>query len=108
MNLPTEIFGHVIVAHMPEEIGEEQAHLLANWLVSLERDRVIVDVDGAETIDSEGLEMLLDVQEKLRDEGGDLRIATTNHANRKIFEVTRIDQQIEVFDSVIEAVKTFA
>ena len=39
--------------------------------------------------------------------GGDVKIATTNAINRKILEITRLDQQLEVFDSVIDAVKSF-
>ena len=39
---------------------------------------------------------------------GDLKISTSNAANRKILEITRLDQQLEVFDSVIDAVKSFA
>lgn len=41
------------------------------------------------------------------EKSGDLKIATTNSINRKILEVTRLDEQLEVFDSVIDAVKSF-
>ncbi len=108
MNFPTEIFGAVMVVHTPEELGEDQADSVRAFLESRERQRIIVDLDGTETIDSVGLETLLDVQDTLRERGGDLRIATTNHANRKILEVTRLDSMLEVFDSVIDAVKSFA
>jgi anti-anti-sigma regulatory factor len=64
-------------------------------------------VDGTESLTSGGLEAMLEVHEKLRDLGGDLKIATTNRYNRKILEMTRLDQQLDVFDSVIEAVKSF-
>ncbi len=39
--------------------------------------------------------------------GGEAKIAATNLNNRKIFEITRLDQQLEVFDSVVDAVKSF-
>ncbi|MEW4562796.1 STAS domain-containing protein [Bremerella sp. JC770] len=108
MNLSTEIFGAVMVVHTPEELGEDQADNVRAFLESREREKLIVDLDGTETIDSVGLETLLDVQDTLREKGGDLRIATTNYANRKILEVTRLDSMLEVFDSVIDAVKSFA
>lgn len=107
MNYPTEIFGGVVVAHTPEDVGDDQAIQLANWLQSLERNQVVVDLDGTESIDSEGLSMFLDVQEHLRANGGDLKIATTMTTNRKIFEITCLDQRLEVFDSVLDAVKSF-
>ncbi len=108
MNLSTEIFGAVMVVHTPEELGEDQADNVRAFLESRERQKLIVDLDGTETIDSIGLETLLDVQDTLRERGGDLRIATANHANRKILEITRLDSMLEVFDSVIDAVKSFA
>lgn len=108
MNLSTEIFGAVMVVHTPEELGEDQADNVRAFLESRERQKLIVDLDGTETIDSVGLEALLDAQDTLREKGGDLRIATTNYANRKILEVTRLDSMLEVFDSVIDAVKSFA
>ena len=107
MKLPTEVFGDVVVAHTPAEIGEEQAAGLQAFLTSLDRSRVVIDVDGTETIDSAGLTSLLAVQEALRELGGDVKISTTNPVNRTIFQITRLDQQLEVFESVIDAVKSF-
>ncbi len=107
MNLPTEIFGDVIVVHTPEELGADQCEAFAAYVPTLERTKVVFELDATETIDSQGLESLLCVQDQLRDAGGEAKIATTNVTNRKIFEITRLDQQLEVFDSVIEAVKSF-
>jgi anti-anti-sigma factor len=108
MKLPTEIFGEVIVVHTPQQLGRDQAEPLMEYLTSLERINVIVDLDNAESIDSVGLETLLDVQDRLREVGGDLRMSTGNHINRKILEITRLDRQMDVFDNVIDAVKSFA
>ena len=108
MKLPTEVFGNVVVVHTPEELGADTATHLEKLLTSQERNNVIVDLDGSETIDSGGLEALLGAQESLRALTGDLKIAASNPANRKILEITRLDQQLEVFDTVIDAVKSFA
>src|SRR6185503_13135978 len=108
MKLPTEIFGDVVVVHTPEELGADTAAQLEKYLTSQERSNVIVDLDGSETIDSSGLEALLTAQEALRALQGDLKISTSNTANLKILEITRLDQQLEVFETVIDAVKSFA
>ncbi len=107
MNLPTEIFGDVVVAHTPEEVTTDQAGRLESMLTSLERNNVVIDLASTETIDSAGLTMLLSVQDYLRSIEGDVKISTTSPINRKILELTRLDQQLEVFDSVIDAVKSF-
>lgn len=108
MNLPTEIFGEVIVVHTPEEVGSDQAERLENYLTTLERHKVVVDLDGTEQLDSAGLSLLVNSQEALRALDGDLKIATANATNRTILKITRLDQQLEVFDTVIDAVKSFA
>ncbi len=108
MNLPTEIFGSVIVVHTPEELSDDESDQLEGFLVSLERSKVVIDLDGTETIGSQGLGALVSAQESLRELHGDLKITTANGINRKILEITRLDQQLEVFESVIDAVKSFA
>ncbi len=108
MKLPTETFGNVVVVHTPEELSVENSDPVHGFLTSLDRQFVIIDIDGTETFDSVGLTTLLDVQDVLRESEGDVKICTNNAVNRKILEVTRIDQHLEVFESVIDAVKSFA
>jgi anti-sigma B factor antagonist len=96
-----------VVIHSPEELSADQSDAFQNYLTHQERQRVVLDLDNSESITSEGLTALLDAQTKLRDQAGDLKIATTNNVNRKILEITRLDEHLEVFDSVIDAVKSF-
>ena len=107
MNLPTEVFGNVAVIHSPEDLVAEQAELFQNYIGHQEHQNIVLDLDNTEALDSAGLTALLDVQNGLREKTGDLKIATTNSINRKILEITRLDEQLEVFDSVIDAVKSF-
>jgi len=107
MNLPTEIFGDTIVVHTPEELGSEQVDGFMAFIDRLERILVVADIDGTETIDSKGLTALLDAQDRLRILGGDLKLAATNPSNRKILEMTRLDQSLEVFESVVDAVRSY-
>jgi anti-anti-sigma factor len=107
MNLPTEIFGNVVVVHAPEELGADQAEGLKSYLNNLEQQNIVLDLDNNEAVDSVGLTALLDCQDQLRSGHGDLKIATTNTINRKVLEITRLDEHLEVFDTVIDAVKSF-
>ena len=107
MNLPTEIFGNVIVVHTPEELGEDQADGFEAFMPTLERRNVVLDLDSTERLDSAGLGALLNVYDKLREEGGDVKVTTSNLSNRKILEITRLDQQLEVFECVVDAVGSF-
>ena len=107
MQLPTEIFGDVIVAHTLEELGEGLAEAFEAYMREIEPRQVVLDLDNTETIDSAGLTAVLNAQDELRKSGGNLKIATSNAINRKILEITRLDQRLEAFDSVIDAVKSY-
>ncbi len=107
MHLPTEIFGSVIVVHTPEEVGTEHADELLEALTTLDRQNLVVDLDGTESIDSKGLTALVQSQDRLRETGGDLKLATTNSTNLKIIEITRLDQRFDVFESVVDAVRSY-
>lgn len=107
MNLPSEIFGDVIVVHTPEELNADNADSLTTYLTRLECRNIVLDLDNTESIDSEGLTALLDTRDQLQTLDGDVKISTSNHSNRKILEISRLDQQLDVFGSVIDAVKSF-
>ena len=107
MTLPTELFDDVIVLHAPEEVGAEQSEPFTACVASLDKPNVVFDLDAVESIDSNGLTALLDAQDALRDRGGEAKLAVSNPTNRKILEITRLDQQLEMFESVVDAVRSF-
>lgn len=107
MILPTEVFGDVVVVHAPEELGGDHVEEFEEFVRGLDPHRVVLDIDNSEAIDSAGLTSMLNVQDALREQNGDLKISTDNEINRKILEITRLDQQLEVFSSVVEAVRSF-
>jgi anti-sigma B factor antagonist len=107
MNLPTETFGDVIVIHTPEELGADHCDGFSAFVSSVDRKLVVLDLDGTEMLDSQGLAALLEAQDQVREQGGEAKISTNNPVNRKILEITRLDQHFEVFESVVEAVKSF-
>ncbi len=107
MQLPSEVFGDVVVVHSPDELGADQADAFERFLSDVTPRQIVLDMDNTETLDSRGLTALLAAHEQARNQDGDLKIATTNRVNRKVLEITRLDQHLDVFDSVIDAVKSF-
>lgn len=61
---------------------------------------VVLDLGGLDLADSAGLEALLDLQERLAEHGGRLRLAAAGPALRSILAVTRLDGRFEVHESV--------
>lgn len=110
MAIQTEIFGRVLVAHMPEELNEETARDLMNMLetpVANGTVSVVAQMDRTEALDSAGLTALLDLRDELRQHGGNLKICNLTETGEKIFELTRLDDHLDTFDSVIDAVASF-
>ncbi len=107
MRLPCEVFGQVVVVHAPDELAGQRAAEVMEFLAQLDPPQVVLDIDPLELVDSRGLEALLDAQDRLRQRGGDLRITTTNSVNRTLLRITRLDQQLEVYESLIDAVKSY-
>jgi len=110
MQITTETFGNVMVVHTPDEMTEETAE---RFLAALEEAvgrgivYVVAQMDRSETYDSAGLTALLDGQDRLREKGGNLKICGLQDPGRKIFEITRLDQRFDIFESVIDAVASF-
>lgn len=107
MKLPVEVFGDTVVVHTPEELAADQADGFLAFMSSLPQNLVVLDLDNTENFDSAGLTAMCDLADRMRELGGDVKFATNNALNRKILEITRLDQQFEIFESVVDAVKGF-
>jgi anti-sigma B factor antagonist len=69
--------------------------------------KFVVDFTATGYIDSSGLGVLVSLAKKVREAGGDLRLAGLNEDLRTLFELTKLDTLFTLMDSVEEAVAAF-
>ncbi|MFP3947621.1 MAG: STAS domain-containing protein [Gemmatimonadota bacterium] len=69
--------------------------------------KVVVDFTDTGYIDSSGLGVLVSLSKKIREQGGELRLAGLNEDLRTLFELTKLDTLFEIADTREEALKGF-
>jgi len=69
------------------------------------KNKIILDCKGISFIDSEGLELLVRIDEKLRRGGGILKILGLNAVCRDIFIATRLINIFHVYKDIYEAIR---
>ncbi|MDX1567694.1 MAG: STAS domain-containing protein [Longimicrobiales bacterium] len=69
--------------------------------------KVVVDFTNTGYIDSSGLGVLVSLSKKIREQGGELRLAGLNEDLRTLFELTKLDTLFEIADTREEALKDF-
>ena len=68
--------------------------------------KVVLDFLSTEYIDSSGLGVLVSVSKKIREAGGELRLAALNEDLRMLFELTKLDTLFKICDTTDEAVQS--
>ena len=69
--------------------------------------KFLIDFTKTGYIDSSGLGVLVSLSKKIRDEGGDLRLAGLNDDLKTLFELTKLDTLFAITDSAAEALAAF-
>lgn len=69
--------------------------------------KFLVDFSDTGYIDSSGLGVLVSLSKKIRDEGGDLRLAGLNEDLRTLFELTKLDTLFAISGSPADALAAF-
>jgi anti-sigma B factor antagonist len=97
---------YVIVA-VQGEVDIATAPKLREKLVELASQgaqKVVVDLDGVEFLDSTGLGVLIGGMKRLRGLDGDLTLVCTQPRILKVFEITGLNRAFTIHDSVDAAV----
>ncbi|MEZ4714220.1 MAG: STAS domain-containing protein [Caldilineaceae bacterium] len=68
---------------------------------------VVVNLANVSFMDSSGLAVLVQSMRRCREYGGDLLLCNPQKPVRMIFELTRLDKAIQIFDTEREAVARF-
>ncbi len=69
--------------------------------------KVLVDFARTGYIDSAGLGVLVSLAKRLRELGGDIRLANLNDDLQTLFELTKLDTLFQIADSRERALETF-
>lgn len=69
--------------------------------------KVLVDFTNTGYIDSSGLGALVSLSKKMRDTGGELRLAGLNEDLRTLFELTKLDTLFSIGDTTEQALAGF-
>ncbi len=69
--------------------------------------KFLIDFTKTGYIDSSGLGVLVSLSKKIRDEGGELRLAGLNEDLKTLFELTKLDTLFAISDSPPEALAAF-
>ena len=102
--------GTVTVFQPEERLNAEQVaelEVLAADCLSVGVPLAVVNLESTHIISSAGLEFLLDFGEQLRSRGGDLKLSSPNSLCAEILEITDCDTQLEVYENVNQAVRSF-
>lgn len=69
--------------------------------------KFLIDFAGTGYIDSSGLGVLVSLSKKIREQGGELRLANLNEDLRTLFELTKLDTLFHIANSRNEALESF-
>lgn len=91
--LVVDVEGQLIVGNRQE--------LKQKVLEELEKGerKFVVDFEKTGYIDSSGLGVLVSLSKKIREQGGELRLASLNEDLRTLFELTKLDTLFHIADS---------
>ena len=97
--LVVDVEGQLIVGNRQE--------LKQKVLEELEKGerKFVVDFEKTGYIDSSGLGVLVSLSKKIREQGGELRLANLNEDLRTLFELTKLDTLFQIADSRDEALQ---
>lgn len=69
--------------------------------------RILIDFSETGYVDSSGLGALVSLNKRLREAGGELRLAALNDDMRTLFELTRLDTLFRLYGTRAEALAQF-
>lgn len=111
MQIKETIVGDVAVLELSGKLwGGTDGDDLTEKLLSLKADgfkKVVFDMGNVSLMNSSGLGSLIAGLKRLREDGGDLKLANLNERIGTLLSITKLIQVFETFESSEEAVQSF-
>jgi anti-sigma B factor antagonist len=112
MEYSQESFGEVKVFHLHGKImGDATTQMLCSCLkdlIAAGTRSLVMDFQHVRWINSSGVGAIVACLNTLRQHGGDIRFANLQGTARQYFHISKLETVVKIFDSVDEAVASFA
>lgn len=105
-----ELHGVTVIKMEGSMLGGPEASELNNALhklIDAKKKKIVVDLSEVTLMNSSGLGMLIGGVTTMRNANGDLKIAGANEKVSQVFKITKVNNVIELHDSVKSAVESF-
>lgn len=103
-------FDDVAVVHLSGEVSHfemQELEAVLRKLTHSKKVKVVLNFQKVEHVNYKTISRLLERASRLRSLSGDLKCASLNSYTRNIFRFTGLDQAVEAYDSVYDAVMSF-
>lgn len=111
MKISIKEYEGVFVVKVDRSILQENVPVLRERLGSLVGDgktRIVIDMSGASYLSSLGVAVIVDAKNRATEAGGDVKLACVNQLIHNLLEITNLTRQLRIYDTVEEAVRSFA
>ena len=110
MGFTTRQVGDVVVVGVEDQLIVGTRQQLKQKILDELGDgglKFVIDFSETGYIDSSGLGLLVTLSKKISEAGGSLRLAALNQDLMSLFELTKLDTLLAIFDSVERAIDGF-
>ena len=109
MNITAESYGHAIMLNLQGELTSDSVAAFMQAVDHHLRNGEIIDVvlnmETVNFIDSDALECLLDLQDRLAERFGQVKLVKVDQNVRTILEITRMANTFDIYQEINDAVK---
>ena len=103
-------YSSVVVLASNEEIGGEALPTFSVKADGCLQDgcpNIVIDCESVPSVDSSGLEFLLDLQDRCEELLGAVKLCNLDENLQTVFRITRLKRRFEIFDDLDSAVRSF-
>lgn len=109
MNISAESYGHAVILGLKGEINEDRLgavnQAVEHQLENAEVVDIVLNFEGVLWVDSAALEYMLDLQDRLAERFGQVKLIKVEENVMTILDITRLRSSFEIYDDVPQAVK---
>ena len=96
-----------VLLQISDKLNAENVHELNIEIIRIlnnESDLVVIDLESLNEIDSTGIGVILSLQKRMQQNGGEVKIIRINGTVKKLFDLLHINRSMNICDSLEEAI----